>query len=522
MNAGAELSTPSMITDSGERPSWAARLFALLAGFVLLASVLSTPPTDDVMSSFASVFQADHLDSPFPENVYRSWHQRGIGYRYLIYALTHAAALLTDTTRPARFELTVKVLYYGLLLLLIAASCRAARSALARIGVTPFDAFAVCALGILTCSQMLQMQAEELAVVLALAMTAAAVSDSRRTQWLSGLFVPLLFSCKFLTVAYAVLPVAVLLALVPIRRAQLLRVLASSAAGLAATVAIWTVFLPLELTSARNAALLQSALKYSQRGVIDGFGWGLGRALQHAPFLIPGLALGAVLALRPRSGAPKRAALLGGMFLACAAVVIVQSKWFPYHFAGFLLFAYLVCGMALALAAPGRRNRWFAAIAGLTLFGWALSILILRDGPLRYPDANGGFYALVRYEPRMRMLREIESRFALGREESMLFLSDGTPNYVIRCRSYLPYYYPLPLQRLRFNPALASTELHRSQLAAALAYRGEYVLLEPAWFDLKLLPELERKLETEYEPVFTASRTTAAMDTVLLRRRPGA
>lgn len=522
MNAGAGLSTPSMLAGSGARASWTARLFTVLAGFVLLASVLSTPLTDDLMMTFGSAFQADHVDAPFPENVYRSWHQRGIGYRCLIYGLYRAAAVVTDTTRPARFELTVKVLYYGLLLLLIAASCRGARSALDRIGVRPFDAFAVGALGILTCSHSLQMQAEELAVVLALAMTATALSESKRAQWLSGLFVPLLFSCKFVTVAYAVLPVAVLLALGPTRRAQLLRVLAASAAGLAATAAIWMAFLPLELTSARNAALLQSALKYTQRGLVGGFAFGLGRGLQHAPLVAAGLVLAAILAFRPREGAPKRAALFAGMFAACAAVAIVQSKWFPYHYTGFLLFAYLVCGVAVAVAAPGRRNRWFAAIAGLTLSVWALSVLIIRDGPLRDPDANGSYYALVRYEPRMKMLREIDSRFELSRQEALLFLSDGVPNYVIRCPSHLQYFYPHPLQRLRFNPALASTDLHREQLAAALAYRGEFVLLEPAWFDLSLLPELARKLEAEYEPVFSASRYTAAMDTVLLRRRPGA
>ncbi len=521
MNAGAGLSTHSSIEAPGAAASWTARLFTALAGLVLLASVLSTPLTDDLMMSFASAFQADHVDAPFPANVYRSWHQRGIGYRCLIYGLYRAAAVVTDTTRPARFELVVKVLYYGLLLLLTGAWCRAARSALARLGVTPFEAFAVCALAILTCSHSLQMQAEELAVVLALGMTAMAVSESRRAQWMSGLFVPLLFSCKFVTVAYAALPVAVLFAMGPTRRAQLLRVLAASAAGLAATAAIWMAFLPLELTSARNAALLQSALKYTQRGVLDGFLFGLGRAIQHAPFFAMSLLLGAILAFRPRAGAGKRAALFAGMFAACAAVAVVQSKWFPYHYTGFLLFGFLVCGAAVASAAPGRRNRWLGAIAGVTLCVWALSILVLRDGPGRNPDANSGYYALFRYEPRMRMLREIDARFALGKQESMLFLSDGVPNYVIRCPSYLQYFYPHPLQRVRFNPALASTQLHRSQLAAALAYRGEYVLLEPAWFDLKLLPELERKLETEYEPVFTASRTTAAMDTVLLRRRSG-
>ncbi len=472
--------------------------------------------------SFASAFQAEHVPAPFPVNVYRSWHQRGIGYRCLIYVLYRAAAVVTDTTRPARFELVVKGLYYGLVLLLIGASCRLGRSALERARVTPGQAFGVAALGILTCSQWLQMQAEELAVVLALGMTAAALSESKKAEWLSGLFVPLLFACKFITVAYAVLPVAALLALGPKSRpGALRRVLLSAAIGLALTAAIWGIFLPLELTSARNAALLQSALRFSGRGALAGFVRGLIRALQHAPFVATGLVLATLLAFRRRPGAGRRAALLIGMFAACAAVTIVQSKWFAYHYAGFLLFSYLACGLVVASAGSDARSRWFAAIAGLTLFGWALSTLIVRDGPLRDPEANGAYYALIRYEPRMRMLRDLDTRFDLSRQESMLFLSDGVPNYVIRCPSYLKYFYPHPLQRLRFNAALASTDLHREQLAEALAYRGRYVLVEPEWFDLTLLPELEHKLDAEYERVFFAPRNIAATTTVLFRRRPG-
>jgi hypothetical protein len=147
-------------------------------------------------------------------------------------------------------------------------------------------------------------------------------------------------------------------------------------------------------------------------------------------------------------------------------------------------------------------------------------VLAIRGlGPFRETLANENDYALTTYEPRMKTLRRLDREFDLSRQPEMLFLSDGTANYVIRCRSYLRYFFPLPLQRAQFNEALRGSAVYRQQLAAALAYRGEYVYLEPDWFDLDRHPALKRKLAAEYEAVFAAPREVAVAAVVLLRRR---
>lgn len=500
-------------------PAALARPWVLLVVALLVLVSLATPLTEDVLVAFGAAFQARQLPAPFPINVYHGWLLRGFGYKLVVYVLDRAVELFVDARRPLLFESAVKTLYYGALSLMIYGACRLSRRTLAKAGLSPGEAAALCLLGVLTGSQWMQLQAEELAVVLVLGMMATAVAPWKTVNYLSGLFPPLLFAVKYVTVEYAAIPIAVLIFLGPAYAERLKRVVLGSLAAGAAAVVVWVYALPLDLADGRDAMLFQTAISHRRKGPVEGFVLGFAGAMQHAPLLLTGLVLAGVsLSLSRRRMGPTMARLVTVFFLS-AVTVVVQAKWFGYHYASFLLFSLFAILLALCLD-PSRKGRWYGLVVGVTLATWLLSVLAIRGlGPFRETLANENDYALTTYEPRMKTLRRLDREFDLSRQPEMLFLSDGTANYVIRCRSYLRYFFPLPLQRAQFNEALRGSAVYRQQLAAALAYRGEYVYLEPDWFDLDRHPALKRKLAAEYEAVFAAPREVAVAAVVLLRRR---
>jgi hypothetical protein len=156
----------------------------------------------------------------------------------------------------------------------------------------------------------------------------------------------------------------------------------------------------------------------------------------------------------------------------------------------------------------------------ITLTTWALSILIVTTGlPYRDPYANSFYYKLQEYQPRINVLQQIDQEFHLSNEPEILFLGDGLASYIIHAKSYLRYFYPLPLQRAQYNPKLIQTEVYQETLNAALNYQGKYIYLEPSWFDLDSLPAIKSKIDTEYEIVFRAKATQNSREVVLFERK---
>ncbi len=100
------------------------------------------------------------------------------------------------------------------------------------------------------------------------------------------------------------------------------------------------------------------------------------------------------------------------------------------------------------------------------------------------------------------MLQEINQRFDLSNKPEILFLDDGRASYIIHSKSYLRYTFPLPLQRAQNNPKVALTDIYEQTLKAVLNYQGDYIYLDPSWFNLAKFPPIQAKINAEYEIVF--------------------
>jgi hypothetical protein len=114
----------------------------------------------------------------------------------------------------------------------------------------------------------------------------------------------------------------------------------------------------------------------------------------------------------------------------------------------------------------------------------------------------------------------IEDRF-LADQQQVLLLSYGTVAYHLDdVTSACRHYFPIPLQRLRFRDT-SGTSGYRENLDCALSYTGDYVILEPIWFKLDLLPSLATFLDEEFVEVsrLRTRRQNTRVVLVVLRRR---
>jgi hypothetical protein len=364
---------------------------------------------------------------------------------------------------------------------------------------------------ILAASHHIHQQPEELAILLAVGLTAFSLSDSKALNGLSGVFIPLLIFCKILTIWPAIFPFFMVLA--TRQRGRILRVGLSWAGFFAATILFYVFLIPQEIVDLRNASLCQSSFHFAPRDlracVVKGV-W----AIAHIPFfLVACVCLGWLLwrALEERKW--KDFLLAFGAITIASVPVFLQSLHLPYHYMQFFPAAFLIALWCLRLVPDGgRRSRLLCGMALMTFAGW---------GFFSSTDVNEDSYAWLWLKAVRRQnvtLQDMNRQFHLNDEPEMLFLAPGDVNYVIRTKSCSRYFAPVILQRTHSNKSLRNTALFHDMLADALAYHGRYIY-HSDWLALDHLPELEAKLKTEYEPVTAKIEQFYPLPDVQLFRR---
>jgi hypothetical protein len=145
----------------------------------------------------------------------------------------------------------------------------------------------------------------------------------------------------------------------------------------------------------------------------------------------------------------------------------------------------------------------------------------IRTGELeRFRD----WVAAQEVEENPRAVRVAVGRAAAGLTgpgEEILYLDNGETAFWARRPSYLRYFAPLPVQRLRFDPRLRRSRLARVTAARIRRFRRRVVVWDRMWLPPALSPAVDRLLSrfrvvTEIAPLHgaRADRLSGA------RRRP--
>ena len=81
----------------------------------------------------------------------------------------------------------------------------------------------------------------------------------------------------------------------------------------------------------------------------------------------------------------------------------------------------------------------------------------------------------------------------------MLFLDSGLGAFIFNNKSYLRYFYVLPLQRISPDNPFTKTDTYKKVKQKAMAYKGEYLTLETDWFFKNGNDDIKEKIEKEYK-----------------------
>ncbi|MEI8373578.1 MAG: hypothetical protein WCJ35_12195 [Planctomycetota bacterium] len=463
---------------------------------VAMAAILAVPLYHDIRFSISVAFQADYLGD-FPGNVYHSWNQRGIGYKYVLYGLYRIAKVGVDSRNLASFEAVIKLTYYAVLLSACVLFFRLLRKRLEAFGVSWIDACLTFVIALLATAPSVHMQPEEMAVVLTLGMAGFFLTENKWLNYLGGLFLPLLLSCKVITITFAFFPLILVLA--SRQRSVIVRAVLSCLVFSVLTALFYILVIPKEIADTRDAMLYQGSFVFSFRHIkcfLQNGTW----ALAHIPFLMVG---GACLCFfGGRAVAGRRwwdIGLIVSLAGFAAAAVIVQAAFWPYHYLNFLPPAAIAVVWVSGALRDSAARLW--ACLAVSLATAALWLFCATVGP--EPHADLWNYAKNAWIQEAEF-HAIDDRFRISDEQETLFLAPGNQfTYIIRSKSYLRHLVPLPLQRVRGNPALRDSEESRRVLAKAMKYQGKYVILCPSWFCVELFPELAKKLAVEYTIAYT-------------------
>ncbi len=67
-------------------------------------------------------------------------------------------------------------------------------------------------------------------------------------------------------------------------------------------------------------------------------------------------------------------------------------------------------------------------------------------------------------------------------KDSVMYLDCGIGAFMFSNKSYLKYFYPLPLERIKATDEFAQTTTYKETKKKAMEYSGEYIVLQEAWF----------------------------------------
>ena len=105
--------------------------------------------------------------------------------------------------------------------------------------------------------------------------------------------------------------------------------------------------------------------------------------------------------------------------------------------------------------------------------------------------------------------RTMATTFAnLDKNMDMLYLEPGMGPWIIGLKSPSRYFFPLPVQRSKYNPTLRETDSYKELLEQINNYDGKYILLDPLWFDLsdKSFDDFHKNLINYSKFTITGSR----------------
>lgn len=484
--AGVRIFKRTMITLSpGRETHQPILLFILL--IAAIGNFVWTPLGGDQQVNVAFAQQADMIGT-FPGNIIDAWTVRGPGYKLLIYLFYVGARFLVGYEAKPIFELIFKsefALFYVLISFLAAWF---PRHRLTADGFDPYSAGTFTSLTFLSLSHWVAIQAEDVAALIAILAIGIGISERRFSATTSGVLLAITVTMKGITGVLA--PLGLLIIVLydgTFRRKHAMILGAGVVTGLLLALG-FVLLAPRAIIDLMNATIYQSTFDKSFVSRIL-LSINIYRYL-HLPFVLPAGLLGIIIL--SREFIHKQYVNVGSLILLAAIPllsVVIQGKGFAYHYS--LL---IPTAVGLVIWYSNDRIGNLPYEVGSVVFVICIALAILTTTPLSiYADSSPLVYERISNE-KADLYQGLENEHGISESDTILYLSGGAATYHMEAGSWLRQFYPLALQR----PSARETAIFNSTYRKALAFDGEYILIEEHFFNVKSLPKLERKIHQEY------------------------
>ena len=525
-------------------------IFYILTGVIcayVAYSFVRSPFTGDIQVFMAAANQVKYQPDAGLMGVFESWELKGIGNRILIYLVYRITGHFAEYGNIVKFEEISKCIYgIGVLAVLVVSSLSVSSKNDNRIRF-----FLISFLAVFGSFTAVHMQAEMSAVVLCILIFSLIMHDRTWSYILAGVLGSFLFFFKsiFFLLFFAVLAGAFITGeKVDGRAKKYLLTTAVMGVSELILIAVVKIVYPREFTDMGTAAEFQDTLfsrgsAVSLDHILNSFTNTLTHSMVAVPFILIGAVSGVLLMIRFVMS--KQWHLLAAaipLWLLPVDIIAASNMYFIYHYFLLVLSSVIVVYIFLNEVKIHWWTLGLSVVAALAVC--ALCTLLMKDnlqtGLVNYSTAllviiHLFIIALTAYcvpalrqyfgfamvcvlsvsmffwanyssaiSPKTRNLRalnEISEEIMTSAfpedfgEEPVLFMDAGSVPFYVDAPSYSRYFYNLPMQRWKKGD---SWEVQESEYEKLMAYDGKYIVYT-SWFGLDKYPELEEKINKEYE-----------------------
>jgi hypothetical protein len=461
--------------------------YALYCALLLLAGFnFITPLWGNVLLGFGALLQSSYrLD--FPADIVAADYIRGPVYKLLLYVIMNVSAVFVEMKNYFAFQLVAKIIYYASAFCFTFGALKLAFREHSYKELLPAQSLLWLILMLSGYRQF--MESEELAVIFVIGHFLFIYSENKKANYLSGIFIFLLFGCKAVTLGY--LGFALLYWLLYIKdKEKSKRIITSHIAFGLVTILLYATVFRAEIDNITAAMSLQNSAKFDGLPTIKRFAMSLFRYLYYLPglIIIPAALLFTLIKNR------KQFLFITLAVLLASSCVIVQNRFSsPYHYLAFIpVILYIVF---FSFDQP----KYILTLLLLPVFA-VIVIQNLSDSTF-YPKASNKMY-------RRYFHLQAEGYTAISEyiahdpdpDGKILYLSGDCPVYFIHIPNNNDRVGVLLLNRGTGNERLQQTRAYQDLYQNIKDYNGKYILYDPEYLPAENFPDIENKLKTFYTP----------------------
>lgn len=473
------------------------RLIIIIVWVLVLLSYLTTQLTNDFFVFWAyGRFVSNSSLSGIPALI-ETWEMKGLlfkVYLYIEYALTSLFSTSFDTECQTIYKAIGLVPYLSILLFAVFAVPEKYVK-----GIKRKDLFFVTSICLLAVHFASHFQAEMWGVLLLLLSFSFYLNDGWKYKIIAALIYSLTF---YLKTPIPVLGGAIIAATLYLNSYNDIKKFLTDFVSFAVATLIFLflsllyiyICYPQEIRDIWDASYYQSTLFHNHGRILSSCHSLVDSAISTLPYYpITIVGISALIALSFKLIKGKQYynfLLLILVWFFPLLYILLSNCFFVYHYYMLVLSAILTLLLAINELYISRR---------VCLMVFVLSIIYYITFLSSISHIN--IFEKKIYSQSLQVMKDknnitVGSRLGAG---SIMFLDSGIGAFLFCNRSYLRYFYPLPLQRINSSDEFSKTQTYKLIKEKALAYSGDYLTLDKEWFMSKdNNDDIYNKINNEY------------------------